>query len=168
MGQLPLARQRNLIVRELPDEVLVYDLDTDRAYCLNRTAALIWKNCAGKKSAREIALLLEQESKSPVSEQVVMLGLEELAASDLLKEGTWRGLQPGGLSRRQLMKRLGLAATLGLPLITSVIAPTAAQAQTIVVDPCAVPEGKPEGCPCGADSECASFNCNEAQCGPGL
>jgi len=42
-AQLPLARKDQLIVKEVDDEVLVYDLKTDQAHCLNKTAALVWK-----------------------------------------------------------------------------------------------------------------------------
>lgn len=86
MRELPVARRKDLIVEELPDEVLVYDLNTDEAHCLNQTAALIWKSCDGQKSVGEIAASLEQELKSPVSEQVVMLGLEELSFIASLKK----------------------------------------------------------------------------------
>ncbi len=48
---LPVARHKNLIVKELPDETLIYDLDSDKAHCLNQTAALVWKNCDGTRSA---------------------------------------------------------------------------------------------------------------------
>ena len=41
--QLPRARTSELIVKELPDETLVYDLANDKAHCLNHTAALVWK-----------------------------------------------------------------------------------------------------------------------------
>jgi hypothetical protein len=41
---LPRVRKKNLIIDELADEVLVYDLDRHKAHCLNRTAALVWKN----------------------------------------------------------------------------------------------------------------------------
>src|SRR5207248_2525045 len=36
----PSARQDRLVVQELSDEVLVYDLDRHRAHCLNRAASL--------------------------------------------------------------------------------------------------------------------------------
>ena len=35
-NQLPLARKDKLVVRELADEVLVYDLTRNKAFCLNR------------------------------------------------------------------------------------------------------------------------------------
>ena len=37
---LPEARQDGLVIEELLEEILVYDLKRHRAYCLNRTAAL--------------------------------------------------------------------------------------------------------------------------------
>jgi hypothetical protein len=166
MRELPVARQKDLVIEELPDEVLVYDLTTDEAHCLNQTAALIWKNCNGQKSVGEIAASLEQELKSPVLDQVVMLGLEELSFHSLLKEKTWEASPKPRLSRRELVKKLGLATAIALPVIISITAPTAAQAAT--VDPCAVSSGKPVGCPCSFDSECASFNCNAGTCGPEL
>ena len=42
---LPAAREARLLVRELAEEVLVYDEEGHRAHCLNRTAALVWKSC---------------------------------------------------------------------------------------------------------------------------
>lgn len=166
MRELPSARQEDLVVEELPDEILVYDLKTDEAHCLNQTAALIWKNCDGQKSVGEIAASLEQELKWPVSEQTVILGLEELSVHSLLKEKTWEVSTQARLSRRDLVKKLGLSAAIALPVIISITAPTPAQAAT--VDPCAVSTGKPQGCPCSSDNECASFNCNVGVCGPEL
>ena len=166
MRGLPIARQEDLVVEEPPDEVLVYDLNTDEAHCLNQTAALILKNCDGKKSVGEIAASLQQELKSPVSDQVVRLGLEELSVHSLLKEKSWEGSTKARLSRRELVKKLGLTAAIALPVIISITAPTAAQAAT--VDPCAVSSGKPQGCSCSSDNECASFNCNAGICGPEL
>ena len=39
---MPRARQDELVVEELQDETLVYDLERHKARCLNRTAALVW------------------------------------------------------------------------------------------------------------------------------
>jgi hypothetical protein len=36
MSDFPIARQQGLITEEVSDEVLVYDLNTDRAHCLSR------------------------------------------------------------------------------------------------------------------------------------
>ncbi len=166
MRKFPVARHKDLIVEDLPDEVLIYDLNMDKAHCLNQTAALIWKNCDGQKSVGEIATSLEQELEAPVSQQVVRLGLEELSVYSPLKEKTWKATTKTQLSRRELVKKLGLMAAIALPVIISITAPTRAQAAT--VDPCAVSSSKPIGCPCLSDNECASSNCNAGTCGPEL
>jgi hypothetical protein len=165
MRFLPKARKKDLIVQELPDEVLVYDLKTNKALCLNHTAALIWKNCDGDKDIDEIAGLLGQKLEAPVSKQVVKMGLQELTSHQLVREGSWQAPNRTGVSRRQSIKQLGLTAAIVLPLIISITAPTAAAAAT---DPCAAPTGRPETCPCTSDNDCASQNCNAGICGPHL
>ena len=52
---LPRMREQGLVVDDLPDEVLVYDLDRHQAHCLNRTAALVWRHCDGQTTVKEIA-----------------------------------------------------------------------------------------------------------------
>ena len=61
----PLARKRGLVVRELPEEVLVYDLDTHKALCLNRTAALVWKCCDGQTGIEGMLRALRAETGEP-------------------------------------------------------------------------------------------------------
>lgn len=163
--QLPIARRENLIVEELPGEVLVYDLNTDKAHCLNRTAALIWKNCDGEKTQGEIAALLQDELKTPMSTQVVMLGLEELAGYGLLQEDA-SAPPRARVSRRRLIQNLGLTAAIALPVIMSITAPAAAQAGS-TTDPCTA-NPRAIGCPCTSDSDCDSANCNGGICGPEL
>jgi hypothetical protein len=58
--QRPLARTDNLVINELTDEVLVYDLQRDKAHCLNHTAASVWKQCDGRSTAAEIARRLSE------------------------------------------------------------------------------------------------------------
>ena len=43
----PKARKENLVVQESNGEVLIYDLDTNKAFCLNETSALVWQACDG-------------------------------------------------------------------------------------------------------------------------
>jgi hypothetical protein len=52
---LPLARRARIIVKKLRDEVLVYDLDRDKAHCLNRAAAAVWQCCDGRTTPAQIA-----------------------------------------------------------------------------------------------------------------
>jgi len=49
-----MARQNGIVVQEMPDEVLVYDLDSNKAHCLNQSAALVWKSCDGTNTVGDI------------------------------------------------------------------------------------------------------------------
>ncbi len=117
------------MVRELGEEVLVYDAEGHRAHCLNRTAALVWKHCDGKTPAAAIAAKVGEQMSCAISEEVVWLALEGLAESGLLVNVSARRPSSAPVSRRGMMRRLGLAAA-ALPLITSIASPTAAQAQS--------------------------------------
>jgi hypothetical protein len=86
---------------------------------------------------------------------VVWLALERLDKANLLKTP----LEPAGpgkrLSRRELIRGAAVASALLLPVITSVVAPTPAEAAATCVANCASPN-KPFGTPC---SSTAPANC---------
>lgn len=128
----PLARKDNLVVNELPEEIVVYDRATHKAHCLNRTAALVWKRCDGRTPPAKIARLLQKELKAPVNEDLVWYALEQLGKDDLLTEKYVRPAAGVQLSRRELVRRLGLAAVVALPLITTIVAPTPVQAASCI------------------------------------
>ena len=46
----PQVRRSGLVVQERPDEVLVYDLNTNKAHCLNESAAVVFHACDGTNS----------------------------------------------------------------------------------------------------------------------
>jgi hypothetical protein len=131
----PLARTRNLVVREVSDELLIYDLDNDKAHCLNKSAALVWKNCNGTVTIPDLAQLLASELQSPIDEDFIWLALDQLQKFHLLEQEVARPAGVHALSRRQLMKGLGVAAVVALPLVISLVAPTALQAQTVIIIP---------------------------------
>ena len=160
---LPLARKEQLIVQEVPDEVLVYDLDRHKAHCLNKTSAIVWKHCDGQTTVKAAARLIEKELNTPVDDDVVWLALKQLEKFHLLQE---RVVQPRGVTRRDLILKYA-PATLAVPLILSISSPTAAQAATVPPDPCiANPGGL--GCPCQSDFNCDSSNCVNNICEPEL
>jgi hypothetical protein len=128
----PRARKNDLIVRDLADEVLVYDRTRHRAYCLNRTAALVWRLCDGATTPARMARSLENKLGVPVEESIIWLALSRLGKSRLLEEPVMDTPAPR-VSRREIMKKAGLAAMVALPLVTSIVAPTAAQAQTTCI-----------------------------------
>ena len=83
---MPRARQDELVVEELQDETLVYDLKRHKACCLNRTAALVWGRCDGQTSVAEVAALLKKELEIPADEAVVWMALDRLGRAHLLSE----------------------------------------------------------------------------------
>ena len=120
----PRARVAGLIVKELPDEVLVYDLESHKAHCLNGPAALIWKHFDGETTISEVASRAASEVGYAVEREIVLLALQQLQKANLMLADSSLPKTEGHLSRRDLIKRLGLAAT-AVPLVTSILAPSA-------------------------------------------
>jgi hypothetical protein len=142
-------QHKDAIVRELSEEFLVYDKETSQAHCLNRTATDIWKLCDGKITVAEIIQKLEKESKSPVDERIVWMALCQLQKSGLLLGRILSSEEKNVLSRRALVKKMGVAAALALPVVTSILVPTAAQALSCW----------PPGHPCSQPKDCCSGIC---------
>ena len=128
---VPRARRSKLVVRELADETLVYDVEGHRAHCLNRTAALAWKLCDGENTVSRIAEQMGERLSARVPDEVVRLALDQLADRGLLAPCEVRPAPAANaVSRRAMMRRLGLAAAVALPLVTSIISPTPVLAQS--------------------------------------
>src|SRR5689334_6352987 len=100
----PLARAERLVVRELAEEVLVYDLGTHKAVCLNSTAAAVWRLCDGRRTASDIRRALEKTSGGAVPEELVWLALEQLGRDKLLDARVARPTELAGLTRREMMR----------------------------------------------------------------
>jgi len=138
--QAALARQKDLVVQELPDEVMVYDLKRHKAHCLNKTAALVWHHCDGETTVTEMASLLASEVGSPIDEEVVWYALDKLGKAELLEAKPDLPIK-GGMSRRRMMRRLGVGAMAALPVVMSLVSPVAAQSVTVVVTSKKVADG---------------------------
>ena len=123
---LPRAR-KDCLSRELDDEVVIYDPQRHEGHCLNATAAAVWKLCDGKNSASQIAVIVSRQFCAQVDKPIVQLALERLADAHLLVERQATVKSP---SRRAAIRRVGIAAAVALPLITSIVAPTPASAVT--------------------------------------
>jgi hypothetical protein len=151
----PRARKDGLIVQNLPDETLVYDLERDRAHCLNETAAFVWRHCDGQLSAKEIARALTNRIKHPVDEKLVWLALEQLKSNHLLADAPAPPPAFASLNRRDLVRALGLSAAIAIPVVASIVAPMPAQAATGCIGNGGNCAGNPSGCcsGCACDSE---------------
>src|SRR5271169_2417452 len=117
---LPKAKTAHLIVREIDDETLIYDLTRHAATCLNEFAAKVWRRCDGTTSVADIADSLGED------ERAVWLALHQLTKAQLLTEAI---AFPPGMSatktRREIGGRLGLGAA---AVVASIVAPMPAQA----------------------------------------
>ena len=124
----PIARRSGLVIQELPDEVLVYDLDSNKAHCLNQSAAFVWRSCDGNKSVTDIVREFEANGKGTVTEDFVWLAIDQLGENGLLEGSIPQRFQ--GQSRRQVLKTIGLASMVALPVIASLTAPRSALGAT--------------------------------------
>lgn len=129
--------------------MLVYDLAGHEAHCLNRLAALVWQRCDGRRTVDDLTALLRSDLGAQVDDDVVRTALAELDRCGLLEQAP-AGQWAPRLTRRQLVRRLGIAtAAIALPVVTSLAAPTAAQAAS-----CAGLGASCATLPC-----CAGLNC---------
>jgi len=137
---------RNVIVQDVSGELLVYDLERNIVRRLNRAAAAIWKQCDGKKNVAEIARVVGPEFEGRVDEEVVLLALRRFGRIHLLSGAAPQEKESGKASRREWIKRIGIAA---VPLVTSMVVPTSAQAASCL----------PLGSLCSSNSQCCSGKC---------
>lgn len=128
----PAARTERLMQRELPNELLVYDLAHHRASCLNRIAMLAWRRCDGRATVAQIAEALREELQLPVDERAVWLALVDLEKAHLLEGPVTLPAWAAGYSRRQWVAEVGKGAAALVPVVASILSPTAAAAQSVV------------------------------------
>lgn len=152
--RIPRGRTEGLVIRELPDEVLVYDLNRDRAHCLNPTAAFIWKHCDGQTGVASMVQLLSRECNAPVDEAVVWLALEQLGRTHLLSEQFPPPAQRPGVSRREVLRKFGKAAAVALPVVTSLVVPKASEAASCTSS----------GSACTTSAQCCTSLCSGGFC----
>src|SRR6266699_2145840 len=119
-------QQRRLIARTIGDELLLFDEETSTAHCLNGIAGEMWMACEGRSSAAAVTDFLRPKWPD-IEEEVVWASLSKLAAAGLLEETTV--LETISTGRRELIRKLGFAAAVALPIVvTSVLIPPAAAA----------------------------------------
>jgi len=108
-NQQPTVARRTdeLVVRQFGDETVVYDLSTERVTALDAATAAVWS------AAEQPATLSDIEASTGQSEEDVAAALVKLDGADLLQES--------GVSRRLLLKRIGLvtAGVVALPVVTA-------------------------------------------------
>ncbi len=150
---MPLARTSEIVVLEVENETLVYDLRVNEAHCLNETAAFVWKYCDGHKTVSDLSDLVGEHYKISAGGDYVMLALDQLEERGLLTEHIIDRTRL--TNRRDMIKRVGMASVVAVPIIASIVAPSSAFAAA--------------SCSCVNPGECLSqtgcpsqVNCNGA------
>jgi hypothetical protein len=152
---VPPARSEDLLVELVGEETVIYDLTSKEAHCLKPLAGLVFAAADGRATHDELAERATKELGHPVSGAEVGEAIEQLTDRSLLDVPL---AIRDGLSRRQVMRRTAFAgaAAFAAPLITSIVAPTAAMAAS----------GIPTGCTgCGKNSDCLSNHCCQSNAG---
>jgi hypothetical protein len=170
MSNYPRFRQTEIVVQRLEAELLIYDLNINKAFCLNETLATIYELCDGKNSVAEIVEKSSLNLKSPVPEDLIWLALDQLKRNNLLENADEFAVNFGGLNRRQVVRKVGLASLIALPLIASVVAPSALTAQSgALLSLLAVCTTSPQ-CASGSCMMAGTFNrcCDPAASSPNL
>jgi hypothetical protein len=125
---IPKSRIDGLLFTDLGTERLVYDSEHMTASSLTRLAICVLNNCDGQASFAHAAKAIKSEYGEALSDEAILLALVDLQKHNLVdgkipQEHTL-------LSRRSLI-RAGLAGV-ALPVVLSIVVPTAASAASCV------------------------------------
>ena len=158
---IPVARKDDLVVQRSGEELLVFDMRTNKAVCLNKASALIWQNCDGNNSPFEIQQILQKELDAEISEDLVWFALEQLVAENLLTNEDPPEPEFTGLSRREIIRRIGMSSAVALPVVASLTAPQAKRAQSVACSPTCLCNGSEHmaGAVCGTTIPCTPSPC---------
>jgi hypothetical protein len=156
-NKLPIARSADIVVQTIGSEILIYDLNTHKAYHLNESCAIVYQACDGKTTFDEL------KRSNKFTDDLIFLALDQLKADELIRVDESFVSPLGGLSRREAIRRVGLASMVVLPVVASMLAPTAAMAQSVAA--CANPGGRAAGQGFGSCEGSTIFT-NASTCGP--
>ena len=134
---VPLARTDDILIESLESEVLIYDLRTHEATCLNASAALIWQLCDSERTIEDI---VNELGNADVTERHVADIVDKLREKRLVEDDASPAARRAEVSKSR-RSFLGNAAAVGmvLPVVMSTTIPAAAQTA-------------PFGTPCGGMS----------------
>ena len=135
--ETPRSLKRHISIQQIGRETLVYDELRHKAFCLNESSSLIWRLADGEHTVAQMKEAASSELKMEVSEEFVCFALEQLQRDGLIESPS---IAAGpAVSRRAVLRTLGVSGALLLPMIAAVMAPPAAQAYNGCVDCIAVP-----------------------------
>jgi hypothetical protein len=127
----PRSRRERVVAQPFGDDLLLYDLDSNRAHCLNAPAAFVWNACDGTQNERDLSVALSERFGLPQDSRVLLSTLQALDDAGLMLTACTKVTvaarhKPRAQSRRQALRALCAGALL-VPSVLSITAPTAAQ-----------------------------------------
>ena len=153
----PRARLDDLVVRDLGDELMIYDRRDNRGICLNAVTAAVWRACDGNTAISQLKPRVCVGEHQDASDEAITFALDLLKKAKLLENPVG---EVAHTNRRDLLR--GFGAVAAVPAVTIITVPAAAQQASC----------KASGQPCsnsgvGGDAECCSRNCQPVRGGPG-
>lgn len=123
-NKLPQIKNDNFLEQSLEKELLIYDLNINKAFCLNETAAKVYHACDGTKDIQTMSAELSLPA------EVIKLALDDFDRRNLLVDSF-----EINTSRRELIRKAGFASVFALPVISALVAPKAIYASSNCVAP---------------------------------
>lgn len=149
MASHPKARA-GLMRHELDGQSVVYDPATERVHLLDATTGRVLELLDGTRGRDALAAELTRQLGRPCDHEVVALALDELAKAELLDADAVPAARLPDAARRDLLKKLGVAAAaLVIPTVLSV---TPAHAQTTSC--------RADGAACTSVTQCCGNICD--------
>lgn len=155
MTRLPHARNEGIVVQDMDEEILAYDVAAHKAYCLNQTASRVYRACGARASFEG----LKREHK--FTDDIIFLAIDELKKANLVGEDAAYTSPFAGMNRREVVRRVGFASMIALPVISSLVAPAALRAQSIA---CVNPGGQLPGTQQSYPGVTCGSSCNSCPC----
>ena len=125
----PIVRTDQLVCEDVSGECVIYDAREKKAHHLNSTLTWIWRRCDGNTTIEALADSFEQEFNITDGLPVLVTGLEQLEARDLLDntfDFNLLATEQAAISRRAIVA----GGSVLMPLIVSILAPTPAAAKS--------------------------------------
>ena len=164
----PTSRTNELVTLKVGKEILIYDLRNNRAFCLNEACAAVWNLCDGSRSIEEIERFLEARKGKKIGPELVWLALEQLLENKLLERRVSFEAPVHGLSRREVIRKIGFTSSVAIPIVSCLVAPlpTMAQSTVCAASPCRCPNSASScnGSTSGPFVNCFTFSMGIANC----
>lgn len=130
MSDRPLARVEGIVSESVGEDLVIYDGHTQTAHALSAAAATVWGLCDGQRTPDQIA------DELGLKLMMVTQALVELSDCGLLAD-----VSLDGVSRRTALGRIakvGGAAVIAAPLISTVLIPPATAAASTCGNACSI------------------------------